>query len=133
MIQPWEKKCNALEREEDAAGYRTRLSAVPNSDVASHCWQCGWEDADTEALELLVTGGFLLRTGKTSMRPPRGSSSMLDGMPGRMGSPSMKAGRNPGKRAGSTQTSIWGWQGRENRREAREPEVDAGLPDLCTK
>jgi hypothetical protein len=36
---------------EYAAGYRARLSEIPNVDSAHHCWQCGWEDADTEVLE----------------------------------------------------------------------------------
>ena len=29
-----------------------RLAAIPDSEIAHHCWRCGWEDADTEALEL---------------------------------------------------------------------------------
>jgi hypothetical protein len=37
---------------EYAAGYRARLAAIPDSETAHHCWRCGWEDADTEALEL---------------------------------------------------------------------------------
>jgi hypothetical protein len=37
---------------EYAAGYRARLAAIPDSEIAHHCWRCGWEDADTEALEL---------------------------------------------------------------------------------
>ncbi len=36
---------------EYAAGYRARLTAIPDSDAAHHCWRCGWEDADTEMLE----------------------------------------------------------------------------------
>ena len=27
------------------------LAEIPDSDIAHHCWRCGWEDADTEALE----------------------------------------------------------------------------------
>jgi hypothetical protein len=37
---------------EYAAGYRARLAEIPDSEIAHHCWRCGWEDADTEALEL---------------------------------------------------------------------------------
>lgn len=37
---------------EYAAGYRARLTAIPNSEEAHHCWRCGWDDADTEMLEL---------------------------------------------------------------------------------
>src|SRR5882762_4637197 len=43
------EKCDTIEY---AAGYRARLAAIPDSEIAHHCWRCGWEDADTEALEL---------------------------------------------------------------------------------
>jgi hypothetical protein len=39
------------DKEEYAAGYRARFSAIPNSEEAHHCWRTGWEDADTELLE----------------------------------------------------------------------------------
>jgi hypothetical protein len=48
---------------EYAAGYRARLTAIPNSEEAHHCWRCGWDDADTEMLEsarhkrILADGG----------------------------------------------------------------------------
>jgi hypothetical protein len=29
---------------EYAAGYRARLPAIPDSEIAHHCWRCGWED-----------------------------------------------------------------------------------------
>ena len=29
-----------------------RLTAIPDSEEAHHCWRCGWDDADTEMLEL---------------------------------------------------------------------------------
>src|ERR1700710_363357 len=34
---------------EYAAGYLARLAAIPDSEIAHHCWRYGWEDADTEA------------------------------------------------------------------------------------
>jgi hypothetical protein len=40
------------DKAEYAAGYRARLSAIPDFDGAHHCWRVGWEDADTEMLEL---------------------------------------------------------------------------------
>ena len=40
------------DKEEYAAGYRARLTAIPDFDGAHHCWRVGWEDADTEILEL---------------------------------------------------------------------------------
>jgi hypothetical protein len=39
-------------KDEYAAGYRARLTAIPDFDGAHHCWRVGWEDADTETLEL---------------------------------------------------------------------------------
>ncbi len=35
---------------EYVAGYRARLHALPSPILASHSWQCGWNDANTEAL-----------------------------------------------------------------------------------
>ena len=40
------------DKDEYAAGYRARLTAIPDFDGAHHCWRVGWEDADTEMLEL---------------------------------------------------------------------------------
>jgi hypothetical protein len=37
---------------EYAAGYRARLTAIPDFDGAHHCWRVGWEDANTKILEL---------------------------------------------------------------------------------
>jgi hypothetical protein len=39
------------DKEEYAAGYRARFSAIPDSEEAHPCWRNGWEDADTELLE----------------------------------------------------------------------------------
>ncbi len=39
------------DKEEYAAGYRARLTAIPDFEGAHHCWRVGWEDADTEMLE----------------------------------------------------------------------------------
>jgi hypothetical protein len=39
-------------RQEYAAGFRARLTDIPKSEDAHHCWRVGWEDADTEMLEL---------------------------------------------------------------------------------
>jgi hypothetical protein len=39
-------------RQEYAAGFRARLIDIPKSEDAHHCWCVGWEDADTEMLEL---------------------------------------------------------------------------------
>jgi hypothetical protein len=39
------------DKAEYVAGYRARLTAIPNSEDAHHCWRVGWEDADTELLE----------------------------------------------------------------------------------
>jgi len=37
---------------EYGAGYQARLAGIPDSEIANHCWRCGWEDPDTETLEL---------------------------------------------------------------------------------
>ena len=52
MIHPGLAALKVWEPIEYAAGYRTRLAAIPVPENAHHSWQCGWEDADTEALEL---------------------------------------------------------------------------------
>jgi hypothetical protein len=52
MIHPGLATLKKWEPIEYAAGYRARLAAIPTSENAHHCWRCGWEDADTEALEL---------------------------------------------------------------------------------
>jgi hypothetical protein len=51
MIHPGLKELKQWDSLEYAAGYRARLAAIPNTETAHHCWRCGWEDADTEALE----------------------------------------------------------------------------------
>ena len=52
MIHPGLAALKKWEPIEYAAGYRARLAAIPDSEIAHHCWRCGWEDADTEGLEL---------------------------------------------------------------------------------
>src|SRR5271168_3753176 len=52
MIHPGLAALEKWDTIEYAAGYRARLAAIPNSEIAHYCWRCGWEDADTEALEL---------------------------------------------------------------------------------
>jgi hypothetical protein len=54
------------DKEEYAAGYRARLTAIPDFDGAHHCWRVGWEDADTEMLELAATITPSQRAGKTT-------------------------------------------------------------------
>jgi hypothetical protein len=52
MIHPGLAALKKWEPIEYAAGYRARLAAIPDSEIAHHFWRCGWEDADTEALGL---------------------------------------------------------------------------------
>jgi hypothetical protein len=53
MIHPGLASLNGRwDKSEYAAGYRARLAAIPGFDGADHCWRVGWEDADTEMLEL---------------------------------------------------------------------------------
>ena len=51
MIHPGLAALKQWDREEYAAGYGARLSEIPDSETAHHCWRCGWENADTEAIE----------------------------------------------------------------------------------
>jgi hypothetical protein len=52
MIHSRLEALNGLwDKEEYAAGYRARSSAIPDSEAAHHCWRTGWEGADTELLE----------------------------------------------------------------------------------
>ena len=51
MIHPGLAALKHWDKEEYAAGYRARFSEIPDSESAHQCWRCGWEDADTEALE----------------------------------------------------------------------------------
>ncbi|MGA3131324.1 MAG: hypothetical protein ABSD59_11015 [Terracidiphilus sp.] len=53
MIHPGLAALNGQwNKDEYAAGYRARLTAIPDSDGSHHCWRVGWEDANTEMLEL---------------------------------------------------------------------------------
>lgn len=51
MIHPGLAALKHWDKEEYVAGYRARFSEIPDSEAAHHCWRCGWEDADTEAIE----------------------------------------------------------------------------------
>ena len=62
------------DKEEYAAGYRARLTAIPDVEGAHHCWRVGWEDADTELLELARPIKPSQRAGKTTS-PIRGACS----------------------------------------------------------
>jgi hypothetical protein len=69
MIHPGLAALNGhWDKEEYGAGYRARLSAIPDFDGAHHCWRVGWEDADTEMLELARHRKALEEAGKTTTR-----------------------------------------------------------------
>ena len=51
MMHPGLAALKHWDNEEYAADYGARFAEIPDSDIAHHCWRCGWEDADTEALE----------------------------------------------------------------------------------
>lgn len=52
MIHPELEELQKWTPVEYAAGYRARLASIPASEAAHNCWLRGWEDADTESLEL---------------------------------------------------------------------------------
>jgi hypothetical protein len=95
---------------EYAAGYRARLAAIPDFEIAHHCWRCGWEDADTEALELDRHKRVLADGGEDAYAETWGLLFDAGGDAWANGVPSMRAVRTPGKKAGSPRTSMLGWQ-----------------------
>ena len=110
MIHPGLAALEKWDTIEYAAGYRARLAAIPDSETAHHCWRCGWEDADTEALELDRHKCVLADGGEDDYAETGGPLFDAGAMPGRMEFRSMRAVRNPGKKAGSPRTSMLGWQ-----------------------
>jgi hypothetical protein len=52
MIHPELAALKSWEPIEYATGFRARLASIPVQEMAHHSRHCGWEDADTEALEL---------------------------------------------------------------------------------
>ena len=75
MIHPgFEVLKGHWDKEEYAAGYRARLTAIPDFEGAHHCWRVGWEDADTEVLELARHNRSSQRAGKMTT-PIRGGCS----------------------------------------------------------
>jgi hypothetical protein len=110
MIHPGLAALERWDTIEYAAGYRARLAAIPDSEMAHHCWRCGWEDADTEALELDRHNRVLADGGEDDYAETGVSCSMPAATPGRMEFRSMRAVPNPGKKVGSPRTSMLGWQ-----------------------
>jgi hypothetical protein len=108
MIPPGLAALEKWDTIEYAAGYRARLAAIPDSEIAHHCWRCGWENADTEALNWIGTNVSWPMAGKTLTQRHGVCCSMPAAMPGRMQFRSMRAVRNPGKKAGSPRTSTLG-------------------------
>jgi hypothetical protein len=85
MIHPGLEALKTWKPIEYVAGYRARLAAIPIPQDAHHSWQCGWEDADTEALELA-----------------RHDSVLAEGREAHL----IKLGHNLGRKAGSPRTSM---------------------------
>jgi hypothetical protein len=71
MIHPALEALKTWKPIEYVAGYRARLAAIPIPQDAHHSWQCGWEDADTEALEL-ARHDSVLAEGRESTTRIRG-------------------------------------------------------------
>jgi hypothetical protein len=42
MIHPGLAALEKWDTIEYAAGYRARLAAIPDSEIAHHCWRCVW-------------------------------------------------------------------------------------------
>jgi len=75
------------DRTEYAAGFRARLTAIPDYDGAHHCWRAGWENAGTEVLELarhkkaLADGGEDDYTDTWSLLFDAGGDARVNGIP----------------------------------------------------
>jgi hypothetical protein len=113
MIHPGLAALKHWDREEYAPGYRARFSEIPDSDT-HHCWRCGWEDADTEALESARIRKRWLKAGKTTLKTPGAISSIRGKRREPMVFRSKKNERSLGKRAGSQSISSWGYLRSEN-------------------
>ena len=92
------------DKEEYAAGYRARSSAIPDSEAAHHCWRTGWEGADTELLESARHNRILAEGREDDYADTWGLLFDAGGAAPRMASPSMKNALHLGKRAGSRRT-----------------------------
>jgi hypothetical protein len=92
------------DKEEYAAGYRARSSAIPDSEAAHHCWRIGWEDADTELLESARHNRILAEGREDDYADTWVYCLTQAATPARMASPSMKNALHLGKRAGSRRT-----------------------------
>ena len=77
MIHPGLAALKYWDREKYAAGYCARFAEIPDSETAHRCWRCGWEDADTEALDLPAIRGFLPKVGETTSKTPGAIFSTL--------------------------------------------------------
>ncbi len=88
------------DREEYAAGYRARFSEIPDSETAHRCWRCGWEDADTEALESVRHKKVLAEGREDHSKIPGETCTTPGKMREQTASHSIRNGLSPGKRVG---------------------------------
>jgi hypothetical protein len=51
-----------------AAWYWARFTAIHTSTTAHHCWQVGWDDPDTEVLDLARHNQAIAEGGPTPKR-----------------------------------------------------------------
>ena len=107
MIHPGLAALTYWDREEYAAGYGARFSEIPDSEAAHHCWRCGWEDADTEALESARHKKVLAEGREDHLKTPGAIFLTLAKRREPTVFRSMMNGRNLGKRAGSQPISTW--------------------------
>ena len=106
MIHPGLIALEKWEPVEYASGYRARLAGIPDSEEAHHCWRCGWEDADTEALESDRNKRALAEGGEDDYQNTWDCCSIPEEMPEQMVFRSMVAGHSHGERDGSQPISI---------------------------
>jgi hypothetical protein len=107
MIYPGLESLKSWEPIEYAAGFRARLAAIPVPEKADHSWQCGWEDADTETLELARHKRVLAEGREDDYADTWVFCSTQEGTRDRMAFRLMRRVRSLGKKVGSRRTSIW--------------------------
>ena len=106
MIHPGLTALEKWQPVEYASGYRARLAGIPDSEEAHHCWRCGWEDADTEALESDRNKRVLAEGGEDDYANTWGLLFDTGGDAEQMVFRSMEAAHSHGERDGSQQISI---------------------------
>ncbi len=99
------------DKAEYAAVFRARFASIPDSEQAHHCWRVGWEDADTELLELSRHSRVIAEGREDHYRDTRGLLFDARGDARGTAYRLMIIARLPGKKVGSMPTSTLAFMG----------------------